>query len=70
MTTNCLNLFSLSQNLNSTIQNFSTSLKKRRNEVLLNVETHDKNGKYLFGLIFYLFFFFNIYVNIYFYLNI
>ncbi|CAB5343961.1 unnamed protein product [Rhizophagus irregularis] len=34
-----------SQNLSSTIQNISTSLKKRRNEELLNVETHDDSGK-------------------------
>ncbi|CAB4472767.1 unnamed protein product [Rhizophagus irregularis] len=34
-----------SQNLSSTIQNFSTSLKKRRNEELLNVETHNDSGK-------------------------
>ncbi|PKY33531.1 hypothetical protein RhiirB3_394879 [Rhizophagus irregularis] len=34
-----------SQNLSSTIQNFSTSLKKRRNVEFLNVETHDNNGK-------------------------
>ncbi|CAB4418277.1 unnamed protein product [Rhizophagus irregularis] len=38
-----------SQNLSSTIQNFSTSLKKRRNEELLNVETHDDSGNYLSG---------------------
>ncbi|CAG8594615.1 2500_t:CDS:2 [Rhizophagus irregularis] len=30
-----------SQNSSSTIQNFTTSLKKRRNEELLNVETHN-----------------------------
>ncbi|CAG8772640.1 5489_t:CDS:2, partial [Rhizophagus irregularis] len=29
-----------SQNLSCTNQNFSTSLKKRRNEEFLNVETH------------------------------
>ncbi|CAG8757871.1 16406_t:CDS:2, partial [Rhizophagus irregularis] len=32
-----------SQNLSSSIQNFSTSLKKRRNVEFLNVETHDNN---------------------------
>ncbi|PKC04079.1 hypothetical protein RhiirA5_422780 [Rhizophagus irregularis] len=34
-----------SQNLSSTIQNFLTSLKKRRNEEILNDEPHDDNGK-------------------------
>ncbi|CAG8758481.1 17679_t:CDS:2, partial [Rhizophagus irregularis] len=29
----------------SAIQNFSTSLKKRRNEEFLNVESHDNSGK-------------------------
>ncbi|UZO14618.1 uncharacterized protein OCT59_006071 [Rhizophagus irregularis] len=34
-----------SQNLSSAIQNFSTSLKKRRNVEFLNVEPHDNSGK-------------------------
>ncbi|PKY25343.1 kinase-like protein [Rhizophagus irregularis] len=38
-----------SQNLSSTIQNFSTSLEKRRNVEFLNVEPHDNSGKYSFG---------------------
>ncbi|GES81720.1 kinase-like domain-containing protein [Rhizophagus clarus] len=36
---------SSSRNLTSIIKNSLTTLKKRRNEVLLNKETHDHNGK-------------------------
>jgi hypothetical protein len=45
--------FCLSQNLSSKIQKFSSSLKKRRNEV----ETHDNNGNYLSCLMLFYFIF-------------
>ncbi|CAG8548089.1 8107_t:CDS:2, partial [Rhizophagus irregularis] len=31
----------------SAVQNFSTSLKQRKHEVLTNFETHDKGGKHI-----------------------
>ncbi|CAB4410600.1 unnamed protein product [Rhizophagus irregularis] len=43
---NLLFFISSSQNLSSSaVQNFSTSLKKRKHEVLTNFETHDNGGK-------------------------
>ncbi|CAB5367652.1 unnamed protein product [Rhizophagus irregularis] len=43
---NLLFFISSSQNLSSSaVQNFSTSSKKRKHEVLTNFETHDNGGK-------------------------